>query len=383
MSTTPPRNPWAIVARREMMAKLTDKTFWIGTLTPLVLIVGAYFLMSFLAGSDETTKVATDSPQASAVIEVANQQGATMEAVSVDDVEQAVLDGDAALGLREGDTGWEIVVDDSQEGVSTLQEAVSTYVLSSNAQEQGVDLQTLQEGTSASVVTVGQADEEKMGVATIAGMVFSILFFISALTYGIQIAQSVVEEKENRIVEILMAAIPVRQLLTGKVVGNSVMALLQIVLLLAVGAIALSQTEFSTLLPMLAPSMGWFIVFFLFGFAALACLWAACGALATKVSDLNSVTTPLMMILMIAYFVGLSASGSMAQALSYVPIMSSILMPRQLLLGEATWVDALIALVLVTLFMAVAIWIGEKVYRRGVMNTSGTLKWSQALRSKD
>lgn len=386
MSYSAPSQPWWIVARREMMAKLTDKGYWFSTIFMLVMIVVAFAVSLLIGNGDTTTRVGVTDDDGSQVVAVAAQTNPDLglEAVTVpeDELESQITDGDLDLGLVRTETGWSVLVSDFSNAAMTLQQAAEAYTIQENAESLGVDLNELNAGTQVAIITVGEADDGAAAVAIITGIVFSILFFISALTYGLQIAQSVVEEKESRIVEILVAAIPIRQLLWGKVVGNSIMALGQLVLLLGVGVIGLSQTEYATFLPMIAPSMGWFIVFFLFGFAALACLWAATGAMATRVQDLSNATTPLMMLLMFAYFGGLAASGTAAQILSYVPVVSSILMPQQLLAGEATWVDAIIALALTSAFMAVAVWIGERIYRRGVMNTSSVLKWSQALKSE-
>ncbi|MFX5634542.1 ABC transporter permease, partial [Acinetobacter baumannii] len=72
---------------------------------------------------------------------------------------------------------------------------------------------------------------------------FGIVFLIAASTFGGTIAQSVVEEKQTRVVEILISAIPVRALLAGKVLGNTVLAMAQIVLLAAVAVIGLAVTD--------------------------------------------------------------------------------------------------------------------------------------------
>lgn len=386
MSYSAPSQPWWIVARREMMAKLTDKGYWFSTIFMLVIIVVGFAISLLIGNGDTTTVVGVTDDDGSQVVAVAAQTNPDLglEAVTVpeDELESQITDGDLDLGLVRTETGWSVLVSDFSNAAMTLQQAAEAYTIQQNAESLGVDLNELNAGAQVVIISVGEADDGAAVVAVITGLVFSILFFISALTYGMQIAQSVVEEKESRIVEILVAAIPIRQLLWGKVVGNSIMALGQLVLLLGVGVIGLSQTEYATFLPMIAPSMGWFIVFFLFGFAALACLWAATGAMATRVQDLSNATTPLMMLLMLAYFGGLAASGTTAQILSYVPVISSILMPQQLLAGEATWVNAIIALALTSAFMAVAVWIGERIYRRGVMNTSSVLKWSQALKSE-
>lgn len=387
MSYAQPRHPWTIVARREMMVKLTDKAFWISTIVTLVVVVLAFAASFFFGGTFSQSTIAVADDESANVVQVAGEMSPdmTLETIRVepDGLRDAVSDGDADMALQRTADGWEAIVEDSMNiSVGLFQQAIEMIMLEENAERLGVDLPDLYSGTDMTVTSLAEAGDDMAMVAFIAGVVFALLFMMSALTYGLQIAQSVVEEKESRIVEILVAAIPVRQLLWGKVVGNSIMALGQLVLLLAVSVIALTQTEFASLLPMLAPSLGWFIVFFLFGFAALACLWAATGAMATRVQDLSNATMPLTMLILIAYVAGFTATGAAAKVLAYVPILSSIMMPRQILEGEATWVDAIIALALVSAFMVVAIWVGERIYRRGVMNTSGVLKWGQALKSE-
>lgn len=387
MSHSVPRHPWTIVARREMMVKLTDKPFWISTIVTIVVIILA-FGASFLFGEQfSRSTIAVTDADGAAVVEIAGEinPGMSYEAqqVGADEIRDVVRDGDADLGIQRTESGWEVFMESMGTNSAVLQQAIESFMLQDNADRLGIELPELYQGSEVTFTSVTDAEEgdDTAQVAFIAGLVFSLLFMMSALTYGLQIAQSVVEEKESRIVEILVSAIPIRHLLWGKVAGNSIMALGQLVLLLAVSIIAVTQTEFAAVLPAIAPSIGWFVVFFLFGFAALACLWAAAGALATRVQDLNNATMPLTMLIMVAYVVGFSAQGTAAKILAYVPILSSIMMPRQLLEGEATWLDAIIALAIVSAFMTVAIWIGERVYRRGVMNTSGVLKWSQALKT--
>ena len=129
-------------------------------------------------------------------------------------------------------------------------------------------------------------------VGYFAGLGFAVLFMMSSMIYGMQIASSVIEEKQSRIVEILVAVIPVRQLLAGKVIGNTVIAFGQMVLLLGVTLIGVSFTPVTGALPNLSSGVGWFLAFFLAGFLALACIWAA-GALGTRSEDLNQTSQPL------------------------------------------------------------------------------------------
>ncbi|OUD88262.1 ABC-2 family transporter protein [Clavibacter michiganensis subsp. michiganensis] len=82
---------------------------------------------------------------------------------------------------------------------------------------------------------------------------FGLVFFISALTFGQIIAQSVVEEKQTRVVELLMSTIPVRALLAGKVLGNSILAFTQIALIALMTGVGLLVTEQTALLAVVGP----------------------------------------------------------------------------------------------------------------------------------
>ena len=93
--------------------------------------------------------------------------------------------------------------------------------------------------------------------------------------FGGTIAQSVVEEKQTRVVELLISAIPVRSLLAGKVIGNTILAMGEILILVAIAVVGLTVTGQSELLQGLGAPIAWFAVFFFFGFVLLATLFAA------------------------------------------------------------------------------------------------------------
>jgi hypothetical protein len=131
---------------------------------------------------------------------------------------------------------------------------------------------------------------------------FALLFFLTTFLFGMAIAQSVVEEKQSRIVEILVAAVPVRVLLAGKVLGNTALALGQIALFVAVGLAGASVAGQSGLVSLLLRSSLSFLIFFLLGFLLLACLWAAAGALANRQEDLQATTMPLQVLVFVPFF---------------------------------------------------------------------------------
>ncbi len=88
-------------------------------------------------------------------------------------------------------------------------------------------------------------------------------------------------------------------------------------------------------------------------------------------------------VLMLVYFASFALTGTALKVASFVPIVSVVAMPGRLIAGEAAWWEPVVALVLMAAFAAVTVVIGEKVYRRSLMQTGGRVSWKQALRSAE
>ncbi len=386
---------WPIVAVRELTVKLTDRNFLIGTAFTLVLLVGALVFQGFMAGRDSTSTVAVTNSQASALVAQAAATNArmgsstTVKTVTVGDdaaARAAVNDGSADAYLHGQPGAWVLTTKDSPSDslARVVGEAVRSDALARNAAAANTTVVALEKG---SVLATDQltpsSDQSGFLVRFLAGFIFAMLFYMASLLFGMAIAQSVVEEKQSRVVEILATAIPVRQLLIGKVVGNTVLALLQMTLFVGAGLFGVTFTEYKKMLPSLTGSVLWYLVFFLAGFITLACVWAVAGALASRVEDLQSTTTPLTMLLVVVLFGGLSASGSAAVITSYVPLISTITMPLRLLTGEAAWWEPLVSLAITLVAAGLIILVAEKLYRRSLLQTQGRVSIRQALRAAD
>src|SRR5690606_39664110 len=123
------------------------------------------------------------------------------------------------------------------------------------------------------------------------GIGFGLVFMMSAMMFGMPVATSVVEEKQTRVVEILLSTIPARVLLAGKVLGNTILAMSQILLLVAVGTIGLIVTGQTSFLSGIGGPVLWFAVFFLFGFILLAAMFAAAGSMVSRQEDAGTPRT--------------------------------------------------------------------------------------------
>ena len=385
--------PWALVTAREIAVKLRDHNFLASTGLSLALVVGVMVLQFFLTGGPARFEVAvTDDAGAQLVAAVdamvkAGDAEAGAQVVRVDtaaDGERLVADGEAdALLIREGD-GWALATDGpaARELHLAMIDAVASSGLTANAERLGVAADELLSGTQLTTRDLSGEDEQGM-VAYFAGLVFAMLFYLSSLLFGMSIATSVVEEKQSRIVEILAAAIPIPHLLLGKVLGSTVLALLQLALLTGVGLIGLQFMDLDLSLPGLAEAVAWYLPFFLLGFLALACIWAAAGALASRIEDVQATSMPLTFVLVTVFVVGINLDGAARVIGSYVPVLSTILMPMRLLAGETVWWEPALALLLTLAFCSLTIAVGSRLYRRSLLHTRGRLSWRKAWTTGD
>lgn len=388
-----PKNAWGIVMRREIFAKLTDKAFLSGTILTLALIIGATALVIVAGNRGTRATIAVTTDQAAAVVRTTDQMqkatsdknSFTVEQVASEEAaRKAVSEGDADAWLRQQDGAWTLVFNkkSTPEVTSAISQAVQAQLMGELGAKAGMEPEQLtRAGTVQTELVDGGTD--KALLTMIATFAFSILFFMSSMTFGMQIAGSVVEEKSSRIVEIISAAIPVRQLLAGKVIGNTLMALGQMALFAIAGLVGLSFTPYKDMLPAVSAAVVWFLVYFIAGFLALACVWAVAGSLASRQEDLQSTTTPLTMILTLVYMAGFFASGTLAKVLSFVPVISSVLMPARLVAGDASWWELVVGLLLNLAFAVVTVLIGERIYRRALLQTQGVISYRKALKLTD
>lgn len=378
---------WLLVTRREIVSRITDKTFLLGTALMVAMLVG---FIGFSAWQDEKTEHVTlgATPDAvamaTAIADSAPQVDDKVEVrlVELDDeaaARTALLEDEVDAWLHPAADGWELTSESSEQEALTdvARVVVRQAVLADNAAGAGTTVAELEAGSAVSTAFL-RGDAEKAEVAQAVGFVFVFLFYFSALIFGMQLASSVIEEKQSRIVEIIAAAIPLRHLLAGKVLGNTALAVLQLLVYLAVGLVGMSFTSYKSYLPALSGPTVWFVGFFLAGFVALACLWAVAGSLASRTEDLQATSTPLTMLMLAMFFGGISLDGRGQVIASYLPPVSAVVMPKRILAGGVEWWEPLLALGLLALFAVATVWVGERLYRRALLQTGGRVSLRQA-----
>lgn len=388
------RNAWMVVATREIVVRALNKGFLIGLVVTIAMIGGLVGFTSYMDSRTESFDVAVvagDEPAATAVESAADSRDAAdddveLHVVRVDDAaaaEAALEDETADAWLSSGATGtdgW--TLSGWREPDTDLAELIGTTVRDQVMAERASDA-----GTSMSALTAGsEVETERLDgnpvdpqIVFVAGFVLAFLFFMGAVGSGAMIAGSVIEEKQSRLVEIIATAVPLRQLLAGKIIGSSAIALGQNVVLAAVGLAGVSFTDLSAILPAMTASMLWFVAFFTVGFVALAALYAVAGSLASRTEDLQYTTSPLMMLLMGVYIVTFSADGVLERVLSYIPPASIVSMPVRVLGGDALWWEPLVSLLILVVATVGAVLLSERAYRGALMQTGGRVTWRTAM----
>ena len=349
-----------LVAERELTAKLRSKSFIISTIILVLIALAGVIIGGVRASSDSLTPIAVTPIAADQlagvegfeVTEVPDREAAT-ELVRSGEVDAAVV------GDPDSPTGLTVIADDDMP--SELVNALST---------------------TPTVELLDPEGAAQSAMRYVLGFVFGIVFMMAAMTFGSPITQSVVEEKQTRVVEILISTIPARVLLAGKVIGNTVLAVGQIVLLIAVATIGLTISGQTAFLQVLGAPLVWFAVFFLFGFVLLAAMFAAAGALVSRQEDTGATLTPIIYLVMIPYFLAIFLGNNpvVMTVMSYVPFSAAVAMPIRVFFGDAMWWEPVVSLVVMLVSCVLVIGLGAKIYQNSLLRMGARVKLRDALR---
>ncbi|MFD0970816.1 ABC transporter permease [Plantactinospora endophytica] len=355
---------WAatkLVAGREIAVKIRDKAFVIGTILFLVIAAASTVLPAIFANGSSTVAVVGTGDVGAAL------DRAGMEVVAATDVaqaEQLVRNGDVDAAVVPGDDLGEIRVLAMDRTPDSVVRALS----------------------SSPPVQLLDPDAVDQVLAFLVPMSFSMVFFFLSISFGVQIAQSVTEEKQTRIVEILVAAVPVRALLAGKVLGNGALALGQVVLIALVAVVSMQAVGGDTaLLAQLGPAIAWFIPFFVVGFVLMASLWAVTGALVTRQEDISGASGPAQLVIMAPFFLVIFLNGNPTAMtlLSYIPFSAPTAMPLRLFFGDAATWEPIVALLVLLGAAALCLVLAARLYEGSLLRTNGKTSLRAAWQERE
>jgi ABC-2 type transport system permease protein len=219
----------------------------------------------------------------------------------------------------------------------------------------------------------------------LAAMVMSILLLMAISTYGNLVLTGVVEEKASRVVEVLLARMPARTLLAGKVAGIGLLGFAQFAVTGLAALVATLVVDSVDVPAVRGGVLAWVVGWFVLGYALYAMVYGALGSLASRTEDAQSVAGPVIYVLLAGYWASfLVVSGDpdsgWSQLLSLFPATAPFAMPARIALGTAAWWEPLVAAALTLAAIGGLTVFAGRVYTASILHTGPTLSLRDAWR---
>ncbi len=204
---------------------------------------------------------------------------------------------------------------------------------------------------------------------------FSILLVITIFTSAGYLLQGIAEEKENRIVEIILSSVSARELLAGKIVGLGAVGLTQVliwvlsVLVFSSGSVFLMAVQLS--LPGMLRMVLLALVYYLLGFTMYAVIMATTGSVGSNLKESQQISGIFSFFAAIPYMVAGFAfsnpNGLGLRLLSYFPLTAPTMMMMRLPMGSVPGIDIVLSILSIVVTIPVALWIGARIFRVGIL----------------
>jgi ABC-2 type transport system permease protein len=387
-----------LVARREFLTRVRSRFFVIGTIAFMALLAG-YIVLQALVFSRATTTVKVGFVgQAQALAQPLTAAAGTEDVkvvrkdpADISTGEDQVRNGslDALISGDPASPQVEVKDDLNPTLAATLNAIVKQVALNRALTAAGANAAAVQTAVASASIQIVFLDPNAALKAqrTVVGIFVAALLYTALVVYGQIVAAGVVEEKANRIIEILLGTVRPRQLLLGKVLGIGLVGFFQLALLGATALVAVSRTHVINLPNVGVTAIAGGLMWFVLGFILYALVYAAGGSLVSRQEDLASVTTPLTMLVVgtyLAFFwVEANPTNPIGIALSIIPPLAPILMPARMATGDAQAWQVILAVILTIGEIALLNALAARIYANSVMRIGSRVKLSQAWRGTD
>ena len=374
-----------LVAMREIVERGRSKGYIVSLVFTLVLLLAGFILPSILISNEGPTRLALveEAPAglAAALELTAHASGLDLELSTVPD--RATVD--AALGDSSIDAALAVPTDLSGPGAliveeqadSTLESVVNQAVIALRAGPEA-----LQPPTVIALNPQTAADTTAIIFAN-AGI---ILMFIGIFSYGSWVLTGVVEEKQSRVVEVVLSTVRPRDLLMGKVLGIGVLDLVQMVILVVAG-LAAAQLSGRLTLPDTTPAaVVMLFTWFILGFTFYSTTMGFLGSLASRMEEASTASMPVTVTATTAYIISIvvvtgDPDGTVARIMTFIPPAAPMVVPLRAALGAIEPYEIALSIALMVASIWVLFVIGARVYSGAVLQTGGRMKLRDAWRA--
>lgn len=421
----------SLIIKREFIAKVRNKSFIVMTFLGPLLIVGMTFLIAYLSsvnkgdvktiGVHDRANVFVNDFKNSEDIKYVNLSNLSFDKAkdSSSNAFEGLIYVPEVQNVEELATKTTYISDDSpkMDFLMNLQKVIDTKLNKENLKKLGFDAEKIEKAKIKSEVQFAKfsgedglkfLNEIKIGI----GFAFGYLIMMFIIIYGNMVMRSVIEEKTNRIIEIIISSVKPFQLMMGKIIGTSLAGILQfliwivlgVVLMFSLSAVFGSQQEavataqvtaeqaevamsfmdklqlYIAEIPVTSILIG-FVIFFIGGYFLYSSFYAAIGAAVDSETDSQQFLMPILMPLMLAVYVGFltvmnDPHGTVAVVFSLIPLTSPIVMLMRIPFGVPLWQLALSVVLLYGTFIFV-VWFAAKIYRVGILMYGKKPSWKE------
>lgn len=424
----------SLIIKREFIAKVRNKSFIVMTFLGPLLIVGMTFLIAYLSsvnkgdiktiGVHDRANIFVNDFKNSEDIKYVNLSNLSYDKAkdSASNAFEGLIYVPEVQNVEELATKTTYISDDSpkMDFLMNLQKVIDTKLNKENLKKLGFDAEKIEKAKIKSEVQFAKfsgedglkfLNEIKIGI----GFAFGYLIMMFIIIYGNMVMRSVIEEKTNRIIEIIISSVKPFQLMMGKIIGTSLAGILQfliwivlgVILMFSLSAVLGGQQEAVTTaqvsaeqaevamsfmdklqlyiaeIPVTSILIG-FVIFFIGGYFLYSSFYAAIGAAVDSETDSQQFLMPILMPLMLAVYVGFltvmnDPHGTVAVVFSLIPLTSPIVMLMRIPFGVPLWQLALSVVLLYGTFIFV-VWFAAKIYRVGILMYGKKPSWKELFK---
>lgn len=401
----------AAVVRREFVERVRTKWFIISTVLGPVFLIGITVLPAVLATRGSGSSIAVvDAGTGGFARRLATQLGtggrfqATVVTTSAGGAEAAAdsltrlvqakqLDGYLTVSpqaIESGQFEYRGRNVASITNMAVLETSLRQAVTMERLTRRGIDAGLVQEAQQR--IHLGTKRITKTGATGETGMatyflayVVGIVLYMAIFLYGVNVMRSVIEEKQTRIIEVLVSSLRPFELLLGKVIGVGGVGLFQMAIwgITSFMLVSYGQVLFGFLhispeqasqvqMPVIGIGLVLLVLaYFLFGYLIYSALFAVVGASVTTEAEAQQAQMPVTMLLVVAIImfpmVLSDPGGKMAVAMGIIPFFSPIIMPIRYTASEVPPGELAVSLAVLVASTFAVVWLASRVYRVGIL----------------
>lgn len=413
-----------LIARREFNERVRKKSFIITTIITPLLMVGAMVLMVWLMGrTNNRDKEILVVDRSGIIAPSLSDEGTIHFRPSEQSLEEMqreqpegvygilVIDEDIMTDQRGANLyTYEASTVETEEAIAgqikriVESEKLKAYDIE-NLDRILAEIETPITLQTKTISTDGEMKDSSSALSLISAYIFGLLIYMFVITYGTMVMQGVIEEKSNKVLELIVSSVKPFELMMGKIIGIASVALTQLLIwvvfiVVAGGAVlnifagdmmaAAASMNAGTAMPagmdpesmdtvamlsrltdlkyILTLIIG-FIVYFIGGYLFYASMFAAVGSAVDNEKDTQNLQLPITIPLLVSFFVLINAmqdpNGPLAFWFSLIPLTSPIIMMARLPYGVPGW-EIILSVALLYLSFVGMVWLAGKIYRVGI-----------------